>query len=245
VTGGASQRQRGRPVIGITVSLDPGRRIREGFEYLYVGRAYARAVSAAGGAPVLLPPDLAVPDAVALCDGIVLSGGALLPASLAASGAPAVDAASGASRDEAELHERIGWDRRLVEAALARRRPLLGVCYGMQLLNLHLGGTLAPAPDAAGGVDHGGGGRVTAHEVVMDPETILGAALGTRARVASAHQQVVDRLAPGLCPAAHAPDGALEAFEGTELLGVEWHPELDDTGPAVYGWLLSRAQEPA
>jgi len=222
-----------RPVIGITVSIDPGERIRPGHEYLYVGRAYARAVEAAGGAPVLLPPDLAPERAATLCAGIVVSGGAQLPAVL-----------GGASDgDDRELEERIAWDLALIDAAGARGKPLLGVCYGMQLLNLRLGGTLHPDVRSAvgAGVDHGGAGRIAEHEIALGEGTALGAALGGRTRVASSHHQAVARLALGLRAAARADDGVIEAFEGERLLGVEWHPEQDATAPAVYGWLLAEA----
>jgi putative glutamine amidotransferase len=222
-----------RPVIGITVSIDPGQRIRPGHDYLYVGRAYARAVDAAGGAPVLLPPDLPPERAATLCAGIVLSGGARLPAVL---GGP-----NGAG--EAELEERLAWDLTLIDAARARHKPLLGVCYGMQLLNLRLGGTLhADLRSAVGAeVDHGGSGRVVEHEIALGEQTALSAALGARARVASSHHQAIARLALGLRATARASDGVIEAFEGEGLLGVEWHPEQDGTAPAVYGWLLAEA----
>ena len=227
-----------RPIVGITMSLDPGQRIRPGHDTLYVGRAYARAVEAAGGSPLLLPPDLAPERAATLCAGIVLTGGAMLPAML--NGAPPVAAGPG----PAEVEERIAWDLALIDAARARRKPLLGVCYGMQLLNLRLGGTLhldlGAAVDTK--VDHGGSGRVATHAVAIEAETVLSAALGARAAVASSHRQAVAQLALGLRAAARAEDGVVEAFEGEGLLGVEWHPELDETAPAVYGWLVEEAR---
>jgi putative glutamine amidotransferase len=117
----------------------------------------------------------------------------------------------------------------------------------MQLLNLHLGGTLFPDLHEAppGALDHGGAGRVVEHEVALVPGTRLAARLGARARVASSHRQAVERLAAGLRPGAHAPDGVLEAFEAEAALGVEWHPELDATARAVYGELVRRAGEAA
>jgi len=230
-----------RPIVGITVSIDPGARIRPGHDTLYVGRAYARAVEAAGGSPVLLPPDLTPERAATLCAGFVLTGGAMLPVAL--NGSPSSAAGPGPAEEE----ERVAWDLALIDAARARRKPLLGVCYGMQLLNLRLGGTLhedlRKAVDTA--VDHGGSSRVVTHDLVIAKETILRAALGERTQVASSHHQAVARLALGLRATAHADDGVLEAFEGEGLLGVEWHPELDPTGPAVFGWLVEEARKSA
>ena len=232
------------PTIGITVSLDPGTRIRPGTDYLYVSRAYARAVHDAGALPLLVPPDADAARAARVCDGFVVTGGGMLPTALA--GGVAAPESVGAT----EQGERIAWDRRLLDCARAERRPLLGVCYGMQLLNLHAGGTLHT--DLAGAVshalDHGGNGRICEHEIATREGSSLRAVLGAHARVASSHRQAVDRVAAGFRIAATAPDGVVEAVEaedGAAVLGVEWHPESDATGPAVYGWLVRCIEERA
>lgn len=228
-----------RPVIGITVSIDAGR-LRPGAEVLFLRRSYARAVAAAGGTPILLPPDADPNEVARVCDGFVISGGADLPVSFAKplAGVP-----------NAEHGDRVAWDRRLLDGARTLRRPLLGICYGMQLVNLHHGGTLladiAEAVPAA--LDHGGGGRASEHEVVLARDGALFATLGPVAEVSSRHHQAVARVAQGFRAIATAPDGVVEAIEATDdpILGVEWHPESDATGPAVYGWLVRRAQERA
>ena len=232
------------PTIGITVSLDPGTRIRPGTDYLYVSRAYARAVHDAGALPLLVPPDADVTRAARVCDGFVVTGGAMLPTALV--GGVAAPASVGAT----EEGERIGWDRRLLDCARAERRPLLGVCYGMQLLNLHAGGTLHAdlARAVPRALDHGGNGRVCEHEIATRAGSPLGAVLGAKARVASSHRQAVDRVATGFRVAATAPDGVVEAVEaedGAAVLGVAWHPESDATGRAIYAWLVRCIEERA
>lgn len=220
------------------MSIDaPGSRAPDA-ERLLLRRSYARAVAAAGGTPLLVPPEADPAEVARLCHGIVISGGANLPASFAAASEPVADA---------ESPERVAWDRRLLDGVHALGRPLLGVCYGMQLLNLHHGGTLhadlyETIPAA---LDHGGGGRASEHEVVVAREGALFAALGPVSSVCSRHRQAVDRVAPGFRTVASAPDGVVEAIEAESVaaLGVEWHPEADATGAAVYGWLVRRAQE--
>ena len=222
------------------MSLDPGVRLREGVDYAYLKRSYGRAVARAGGMPVLLVPEADVADAVAACAGFVISGGDDLPARAEADGALPAPSVEGAAP---ELPERIAWERRLIDAARSGGRPLLGVCYGMQLLNLHLGGTLHESFSSE--IDHGGAGRFTEHGIRrMAPHPALDGLTGA-AEVASSHRQCIDRVAPGLDVLAEAPDGIVEAVGKGDLLGVEWHPEQDETGASVYAWLVERARAAA
>src|SRR5207237_10324592 len=132
---------RAQPRIGITVSLDHGERLRAGHDYLYIKRAYAQAVAQAGGAPLLISPELA-PQAVAeICDGLVISGGDDIP--------PALYGERASATMRHESRERMDWERQLLDLFTETATPLLGVCYGMQLINVHFGGTLVQ--DIAGG----------------------------------------------------------------------------------------------
>jgi len=227
-----------RPIIGITLSIDHGERLRAGHDYLYVKRAYAQAVARAGGNPVLLSPELA-PSAVAeICDGLVISGGDDIP--------PELYGERAAVTMRPESRERIAWERQLLDRFAQTATPLLGVCYGMQLINVHFGGTLVQdiaAARPAAALDHGGGGRVTAHEIKITDDSFLRPLFGDTAMVCSTHHQAVARLAHGFQVAATAADGVIEAIERQQLLAVEWHPEADQTGAAIYGLLVERARQ--
>jgi len=225
------------PTVGITVSIDSGVRLRSGVDYLYVQRSYARALRLAGACPILIPPDAEPREVTRHCGAIVITGGDWLPESFAAGAA--------AAPEHAEDGERVASDRALIDAALAASVPLLGVCYGMQLLNLHFGGCLgATATEAATRVDHGGSGRIAHTSIASVPDTRLASWIGAQCQVACSHHQTVESVAPGFRVAARARDGVVEAieWEGPEwLLGVEWHPELDATGAQIYRGLVEAA----
>jgi putative glutamine amidotransferase len=201
--------------------------------------SYSEAVRAAGGGVLLLPPGDPT-TAAAMLDGLhglIIAGGAdVEPARYAAER----DAHTGAARDD-----RDEWELALVAAALARDLPLLGVCRGMQVLNVALGGTLIQhLPDRLGHDDHcptvGQHGR---HRVELTPASRLSGVLGTQTDVATYHHQAVDRLGADLDAVGWAEDGTVEALEHTGCtwtFGVQWHPEVHD-GDALFGALVAAA----
>ncbi|UCM86893.1 gamma-glutamyl-gamma-aminobutyrate hydrolase family protein [Streptomyces marincola] len=208
------------PLIGVSTYLEDS--VRWGVWHdsaALLPAGYHRLVRRAGGLAVLLPPDEA-PAAVAAVtrlDGLVIAGG------------PDVDPACyGAARDPRTgppAPERDRWELALIEAALDRRLPLLGVCRGMQLLNVALGGSLRQHVDGHAGPP----GVFTEHEVRPVAGTSLAAVLPGPFAVTAYHHQAVDVLGHGLVASAFAPDGTVEAVElpvpGGLVLGVQWHPE--------------------
>jgi len=221
------------------MSIDHGEKLRKGIEYVYVKRTYARAVRQAGGRPFFICPDLSPEHAVDIFDGIIIPGGDDVPPILY------TETQSPATREES--WERVEWDRTLIELSERLMKPVLGICYGMQLINVHYGGTLYQELSQANrkGFDHGGNGRVTSHEILIPQGSFLYARLGPKARVSSAHHQAVKALAPGFRISASSEDGIIEGIESDHVFGVEWHPESDETGHSVYSFFIAKVNESA
>jgi len=216
------------PIVGITVCIDRGQRLRAGADYLYVRRAYAEQLRRAGAEPVLLTPDTSPRVAARICDALLISGGDDLPVSF--------DEAAPSALAVAEDAERIAWDRALLGEVSALGKPVLGVCYGMQLINLFHGGTLYSrlGDEHPGALDHGGGSSTTQHALASLAPSALLLGLAAGVVVNSCHRQAVRAVAPGFRVTARAGDGIVEAIERAPFYGVEWHPETDAASQRVY-----------
>ena len=214
-----------RPVIGITTYLVPAAWGAWDMEATLVPADYVRAVSAAGGAPVLVPPGTSLPETLDLVDGLVFSGGSDLDPSLYSADAHPETSGVIRERDEFELD--------LMRAALERDVPMLAICRGSQVLNVALGGDLEQhVPDRVGTELHREvPGVFSEHDVAVVGGTRLASILGDRHDVKSHHHQGFGSLGSGLREAARAPDGTLEALEDPSrrfTLGVLWHPEAGE-----------------
>jgi putative glutamine amidotransferase len=233
------------PRIGIPPSLDAAGRWRPGRRFHYLDAAYAEAVAEAGGVPVYLAAPGPAGAQIAAVDGLLLPGGPdFLPAGPYPEGvafAPAPDA-------------QLAFDRALLAAARAAALPLLGVCYGMQLLALESGGALhhhLPL-DLPGSLEHQCADPAARHRVALVPGTRL-ALLFAAAEIAvnSRHHQAVSAPGRGLAVAARSADGVIEAIEaagGTAapfLVGVQWHPESleREHRRALFGAFVSACSE--
>ncbi|MFT4469363.1 gamma-glutamyl-gamma-aminobutyrate hydrolase family protein [Arthrobacter sulfonylureivorans] len=130
----------------------------------------------------------------------------------------------------------------LVRSAVAARLPVMGICRGMQVINVALGGTLIQdlGPESIHQV-HTEAPGMSDHEVVIQPDTLLASALRAgSATVRSGHHQAVQELGIGMLATAAAPDGVIEAIEHEDrwILGVQWHPEDPDTIPGQLAALM-------
>ena len=211
-----------RPVIGVTTYIERTRYTVWDLDAAVLPRTYIDVVAAAGGNSVLLPP-LGLDD-VSFLDGLVIAGGADVDPDRYGQHAHPETTGLRPDRDETEFA--------LVRAALAAGIPTLGVCRGMQVLNVVLGGTLTQhIPDVTGTVTHRPVvGQFGSNEVRTVPGSALAAILGETATVSCSHHQAIDRLGDGLRVAATAPDGTVEAVELDGpgfVFGVQWHPEQD------------------
>jgi putative glutamine amidotransferase len=203
---------------------------------------YTDAVRDAGGLPVLLPAGTTMSeagDSVALIDGLLLPGG------------PDIDPSvyGQTMRPETGIPDpdRDRWESYIFAHAMVAEIPILGVCRGMELINVALGGDLQQHLEHA--ELHGGPGYIT-HEVMIDPDSLLGEIMpyeNDPVEVTTRHHQGIGRVADGLRVSAVAADGTVEAVEHMNddlwVLGVQWHPERDKD-QSVFQSLVGQAAIP-
>ena len=206
---------------------------------------YVEAVLRAGGVPMMLSGQcldcaerwLDVVDAV-----VLIGGGDINPAEFGSAGHETIYNLS-AERDAMELA--------LMRALLARPKPVLAICRGMQILNTVLGGTLhVHLPDVVGeSVLHRAPPRdPISHGIQVAADSELAKVIGEQVNTASWHHQAIHQLGKGLKAVAWAPDGVIEAVElegRQDLLAVQWHPEItaaEDNGQQrMFDWLIKQA----
>jgi len=228
---------RKRPVIGISaydlpVSFSHWSDVRS----VLVPAAYTASVARAGGLPVAIPPLDGSTELLDLLDGLVFTGGSDLNPAMYGQAPHPESTGFHDDRDRAELA--------LIREALGRDMPVLGICRGMQLLNIALGGDLHQHLGSA--THKGPPGRYTFHEVTVEAGTRLAEVLGAGTRTHSCHHQAPDRLGTGLRQSARAEDGTVEAVElpaARFAVGVLWHPEEDEVrGAPLFRELVTQAR---
>ncbi|MCS6712562.1 gamma-glutamyl-gamma-aminobutyrate hydrolase family protein [Brachybacterium sp. EF45031] len=220
-----------RPLIGVTA----GRMVMPGGAWaghpaVAVTEHYVRALREAGARVVILAPQDPWSDTeVAELDGLVLTGGNDLD--------PTGWGAEALPTDLPADPERDAFEADLYRAARRVGIPVLGICRGLQIIATAEGGDLVRHLPADVPAHPDSSQRPTEVEVDVDAASDLALALGTRPTVTAYHHQAAGRIPDGLRPVAHHASGvvmALESAEGSPVLAVQWHPELDRRAEALF-----------
>jgi putative glutamine amidotransferase len=219
------------PVIGICAALEPARWAVWELPAALVPMNYIEHVQAGGGVALLIPPDPALVAhpgrALDRVDGLLLVGGPDVGADNYGARRHPMAESPVPVRDAAELA--------LAREARRRGMPMLGICRGMQVINVAAGGTLLQhLPESHSHEEHrrqAGRFEGNAHGVTLATDSRAAAAEGrVPAQVTSHHHQAVDRVGEGLVVTGRAADGVIEAIEvagDAWQVGVQWHPEPD------------------
>ncbi|MEO6259841.1 MAG: gamma-glutamyl-gamma-aminobutyrate hydrolase family protein [Thermoanaerobaculia bacterium] len=233
-----------KPIIGIgsDVAVQPGQRDRA-----FVYTTYVEALKRAGAIPLLVPPQPEnAADLLDGLDGLLLAGGDDCdPAAYGEERHPSVDPVMDPRRQNNDLA--------LARMARDRGVPTLGICLGVQVMNVAAGGTLIQDIESTmqTDIDHASNPNDRhRHEVTIESNTHLSGILGaTNFNVNSSHHQAIKGLGHGLRVTAKAPDGIIEGLEDPSLpfyLGVQWHPEDmagETSASDLFGALVEAARK--
>jgi len=218
-----------KPIIGILSNItSPIEQTNTGIEKIYINNSYINAVQKSGGTPLIIPVSTNednIRRQIELLDGIIISGGLDINPIL---------------YNEEPINE-MGcfhpdideFDLISIKIGLELKKPILGICRGIQILNVALGGTLyQDISDIKGSyIKHTQETKpyIGTHSVKVNEDSILSEPLGTELLVNSYHHQSLKDVAKGLVPIAYSKDGVIEAVQMENekfVVGIQWHPEL-------------------
>lgn len=234
-----------RVVIGVTTYLEQAQTGVWDVQAAFLPKVYFEAINLAGGIAVLLPPQPVDDDiaraVIGRIDGLVIAGGKDVD--------PARYGQERLATTDDPRPDRDAWETALLTAAIETETPFLGICRGLQVLNVALGGSLHQhLPDIVGSDRYSlGGGTFADNEVFIEPETRVAALLHSGETVVgkSYHHQAIDGLAEGLVVTARSDDGTVQAVEVEGVpfgIGVQWHPEHTPDDLRLFAGLVEAAR---
>ena len=236
----------GAPIIGLTTYLQQAQTGVWDVRAAFLPEVYFAAVERAGGIPILLPPQPiaggVVERVLGAVDGLIVTGGGdVESARYGADPHPTADRPN-RLRDD--------WEDALLAAAIDAGVPFLGICRGLQVLNVQRGGTLIQhLPEVVGSTRYNlGGGTFAVNDVAIEPGSTVAELYDGAAALAvkSYHHQAIDELGDGLTVTARSDDGIVQAVElgGVPFgVAVQWHPEEDAADDArLFAGLVDAAR---
>ena len=235
-----------RPLIGLTSYRQRAQTGVWDVQASFLPAVYIDAVTYAGGIAVLLPPQPVdagtAAEVVASLDGVIVTGGGDV--------APERYGAERHEKTDPANELRDAWEDAILSAAIEQQVPFLGICRGLQVLNVNRGGTLVQhLPDVVGDDRYNaGGGNFSVNRAEVEGGRLAELLDGdSEVDVKSYHHQAVDRLGEGLQVSARTSDGTVYAVELPDVpfgVAVQWHPEEDAAEDArLFAGLVEAARE--
>lgn len=227
-----------KPIIGITTGIDRGCIVNRSSDYFYLKRQYTQKIQKAGAIPILLTPEMSCQEIHQLCDGIIFPGGNDVPTTL-------YGETSKYNEIIPEHPDRVSWEQEILQYFQKKPKPILGVCYGMQFINVYFGGSLYQDIDReiGGHIEHGNQENPAFHQVELIGDSCLHHWLQETFEVCSIHHQAIKEIAPEFRSIARSSDGIIEAISYANFLGVAWHPENDSTGEPLFQCFVGYCNE--
>lgn len=235
-----------RPIIGVSGGMQTVKEIIfPGLQRAYVNNDYIESIINSNGIPIILPiPNKidVVKDQVDIIDGLILSGGHDLN--------PLLWGEEPTQKLGEILPKRDEFDIALVKYATKLKKPILGICRGMQLINVAFGGTLYQDLSYINGcnIKHNqiNSPSVPTHTVNIKKDTILHNIFGNKIITNSFHHLAVNNIAKGFKISAYSQDGIIEAIEREDdksIIAVQWHPEMmtekSDNMQKLFDWFIN------
>lgn len=237
-----------RPIIGITGNTSAFKTDDfEAFKINYSSTGFSTAISMAGGTPIILPINEAAfaKEYIQLIDGLLLTGGQDVTPLLYGEEPRKVIGPTSPERDNCEVA--------LIKEAIRQKKPILGICRGLQLINVVLGGSLLQdlSEDESITIQHVQRSQpeFSTHSIKVKSGTHLADIIENNSYVNSVHHQAIKDLGKGLTVSAWSPDNVIEAIEVVDdtqsIIGIQWHPELtfldNDDSLAIFKDIVERS----